>query len=123
MFNNVGRKIKKVANVFCWIGIVGYIILAICLFITAGSYYNTGDIVASGFVILFVGPALSWLVSLFIYGFGELIDKTNEINENINVVKHRLAKGNTKNKRSNEIERLYSEGLISEEEHQLLISQ
>ncbi len=76
-----------------------------------------------GFLCLFIGPALSWIISLFIYGYGELIDKENEIDQSLDVIKHRLSKfGNIKEKRSSEIERLYSEGLISEEEHQLLIN-
>lgn len=123
MFNNVGKKIKMIAKVLCWIGIVGYIIIALICFTTADSYYETGSLITMGFLCLFIGPALSWIISLFIYGYGELIDKENEIDQSLDVIKHRLSKfGNIKEKRSSEIERLYSEGLISEEEHQLLIN-
>ena len=88
MFNNIGKKIKVLAWVICIIGMVASLIGAIALWISAGtSYYgvNAGLILA-GFVTLIVGCVASWVGSFFCYGFGQLIDKTEENNYHLNQI-------------------------------------
>ena len=84
MFNNIGRKIKKLAKTLCWIGIALSGIFAIIMFVTASQAYGSelGTCVFLGFLFLIGGTLFSWLSSLFTYGFGELIEKACIIAEN-----------------------------------------
>ena len=86
MFNDIGRKIKTVAMIACWLGIIGSIILAISEFVVANelsnSYSRYSDIIANeiqtstttAWTALLAGPLAAWLVSLPLYGFGEAIE-------------------------------------------------
>lgn len=84
MFNNIGRKIKKLAKVLCWIGISFSIIFAVIMFFTASQTYGSeaGTCTFLGFLFLIGGTLISWLSSFFAYGFGELIEKACIIAEN-----------------------------------------
>ena len=73
MFDNIGGKIKNLAQVLCWIGIIVSVICAIALW-TQNSYRN--QTVALGFGVLIGGALSSWIGSFFVYGFGELIEET-----------------------------------------------
>ena len=73
MFDNIGRKIKTIAKIGCWIGVAASVILGPALM---GS--NEG----MAFVIMVIGSLSSWIGSWSLYGFGELIEKTTEIAEN-----------------------------------------
>lgn len=87
MFNNIGGKIKTVAKVLCWIGIVGSVIGGIAFMIAGGSvsqygYYRSGATGGSflvGLLIALVGALASWIGSFLLYGFGELIDVSKAI--------------------------------------------
>ena len=123
MFNNIGKKIKALAKVICWIQIVIYIITAIVMFIIASDSYTEGLYIAIAFAFLIIGPFFAWLSSFFIYGFGELIDKACEIERN---TRGGEIKSNTQiqldNERKSKIENLRLQGLITEEEYQNAIS-
>ncbi len=77
MFNNIGGKIKVLAQVECWLGIIGSGIYAIYLWVNGGG--SAGSIIR-GLIFLAGGALLSWIGSFFMYGFGELIDQATEIN-------------------------------------------
>ena len=88
MFNNIGAKIKTLAKILCWIGIIGSVISGIVI-IAAGSkggYYSTpygsissGSAVVAGILTMVLGSLLSWIGSFFAYGFGQLIENTDRI--------------------------------------------
>ena len=82
MFDNVGGKIKGFAKVVCWIGIIGSTIGGIGCFVASSGvrYSMQTTLILSGFAVITVGSLLSWLGSLFTYGFGELIEQTTAIN-------------------------------------------
>ena len=70
MFDNIGQKIMAAAKVIFWLGI-------------AYSAF-TGFVVAStsffaGLLVITIGALLAWYCSLFIYGFGRLIDNSETI--------------------------------------------
>ena len=71
MFENIGGKIKILAKVICWIGIIASVISAIALWTADSSYSPT---IALGFGVLIGGCLASWIGSFFAYGFGELVD-------------------------------------------------
>ncbi|PKM38958.1 MAG: hypothetical protein CVV04_11555 [Firmicutes bacterium HGW-Firmicutes-9] len=81
MFNSIGTKIKVAAKVITWIGIIGSIIAGIII-ISIGLYNENGGLLGIGFGILLGGSFISWISSWFIYGYGELIEKTSEIAKN-----------------------------------------
>ena len=69
MFNNIGGKIKSLAQVVCWIGIICSVISGIAIMAT------DEDLAFSGFVIIVIGSLVSWVSSFTLYGFGQLIEK------------------------------------------------
>lgn len=76
MFSNIGNKIQSVAQVFCWIGITLSMIAGIVLLGT------DEDLILTGLLVAGVGSLSSWIGSLFLYGFGELIVKVTQIEKN-----------------------------------------
>lgn len=73
MFDNIGGKIKALAQVVCWIGIVCSVIYGIVLMTT------DEDLVMAGFIVLVMGSVLAWVSSFALYGFGQLIENTDKI--------------------------------------------
>lgn len=69
MFNNIGGKIKTLAQVICALGIIGSVI--------GGIVFICNEIVLVGIVVLACGSLLSWVGSLGLYGFGHLIENTD----------------------------------------------
>lgn len=73
MFNNIGSKIKTLAKVLTWIGIIGSI--------AAGAAMV--DVVDEDIVVIVMlgtiigGSLVSWVGSFLLYGFGQLIENTD----------------------------------------------
>ena len=86
MFNNIGRKIKVLAKVLCWIGIVLSILAGagflVAYFKMSGYIHDPQFLVAAICCFVF-GPLLAWLNNMLLYGFGELVDKTMEIEKTV----------------------------------------
>lgn len=94
MFNNIGKKIKTLAKIICWIGIIGGLAAGLALIAlgAAGSgitVENNGSTAfVSGLVLIIVGivlmvvlPLLAWVSSFTLYGFGEMVESTSEIRQ------------------------------------------
>lgn len=83
MFADIGSKIKSLARVLCWLGIIAAVISGIAL-ISQGSasrgYYSSssGSLVFSGFLVMVLGSLFSWVGSFVLYGFGELVEASME---------------------------------------------
>lgn len=75
MFDNIGKKIKALTKVVCWIGMI----LTLALGIVLVAVYSNN--VAIGIPIMVGGPLLCWIGSFLMYGFGELVDRTMSIEE------------------------------------------
>ena len=87
MFSNIGGKIKALAKVVCWIGIIlsvisGGAMIAAGMGVFGYTGMPEGAAVVSGVLTIALGSLLSWIGSFFSYGFGELIEKTTEIARN-----------------------------------------
>lgn len=78
MYTNVGKKIKRLARVVAVIGIVISVISGISMIYTS---------FLSALIIAAIGSLFSWLSTLVLYGFGELI-------ENVSDVKRAIMNGN-----------------------------
>lgn len=70
MYKNIGKKIKKIAEVLTVIGIVACVI-------TGSMLISLGNM--TGLVYIFVMPFLVWIGSFFTYAIGELVDKVCDI--------------------------------------------
>lgn len=118
MYNNIGSQIKRLARIAFWLGLVSSIFVGI-VFMALNS-----SLIAIGLIIWFIiGPISSYVLSILLYGFGELIDKSCAIERNIRGEK-RISEAQEKaeSERINRLEKLRSQGLITEEEFQKAIS-
>lgn len=79
MFNNIGGKIKGVAQFITLIGII----VSVIIFLIIVSSGNDQSFIL-GFVILIVGCIGSWLSSLLLYGFGQLVENSDILVEKRN---------------------------------------
>ena len=80
MFNNIGRKIMTLAEVLCWLGILASILAAL-------AFKNT----SFAFIIVVGGVLLSWLSSFALYGFGELIENTSIIKDQLDDIRRSVS--------------------------------
>jgi len=77
MFNNIGDKIKTVAQTLCWIGIIISIILGIFLIVD-----NDGSAL-TGVLVMVLGSISSWIGSFVTYGFGQLVENSDILVEQL----------------------------------------
>ena len=76
MFNNIGSKIKTLAQVLTWIGIIGSSISGIVLMA------EDEDLIAAGLLTIIFGCLFSWVGSFLLYGFGQLVENSDRIAAN-----------------------------------------
>ena len=81
MYENIGGKIKTLAKVICWIGIVLSIVFGLILLI-ALSTDSPAIRIAVAIPVTVLGAFLSWIGSFTLYGYGELIELTAKIARN-----------------------------------------
>lgn len=78
MFDNVGGKIKGVAAIVTWLGIISSVILFFVILLPAIEAEKAG-MIALSFIILVIGCLISWLSSIVFYGFGQIIENSDII--------------------------------------------
>ena len=125
MFTNIGRKIKTLASVICWVGIIISAIGFIVMLILGIDDYD-GLLIGLSFAVLIVGGLGSWIGSFILYGYGELIDRMTSIDEKISgkdkqvgvkrVEEKPLINSEIEQKLA-KLEELRKDGLITEEEY------
>ena len=71
MFDDIGAKIKNVAVTVTWIGIIFSCISGIVMMC------SNEDLILPGFLTMIGGSLASWLSSLTLYGFGQLIENSD----------------------------------------------
>lgn len=87
MFDNIGGKIKGLAKFVCWAGIVMSVLMGILTMVGASQsssygygYRSSGGAgFLGGLIVMVAGGLGSWLGSLALYGFGELVDNVSSI--------------------------------------------
>ncbi len=75
MFNNVGAKIKTLATVLFILNVV-FTIIGVLLLCSAIDSLRALDFAATFLLLVFLaalGCCISWIFSLFVYGFGILV--------------------------------------------------
>ena len=79
MFTNVGGKIKTLASVIAWAGIIGCVI--------TGLVMVCRRMVMPGLALAVGGALGSWIVAFNLYGYGELIESNSLIASCMQVTK------------------------------------
>ena len=119
MFTNIGGKIKLLAKILCWTGIILSIITAIVLFVLDSVYNMGGLFVLIGFAVIIVGCLLAWVCSWLTYSWGETV-------ENVQAIRNVIAKDGEvvvkKQKSVSELDTLLAQGLITQEEYNKAIN-
>ncbi len=84
MFDNIGSKIKTLAKIITVVGIAISVIWGLVIMINAqtGTILD-GGIFFSGIIVIVLGSLISWISSFFMYGFGQLIESTQNIEETL----------------------------------------
>ncbi len=112
MFDNIGSKIKMLAKVICWVGIIMSCLAGLIILI------NGDDGAGVGLVIMIMGSLTSWVCSFFAYGFGELIDRTTEVANNTKkLALNQPTQPATPEDKLATLEKWRAQGLITEEEY------
>lgn len=70
MFDNIGGKIKSLAQITCWIGIVCSVIWGIVVWVEELGFWL-------GLGIIVLGSLGSWISAFTLYGFGQLIENSD----------------------------------------------
>lgn len=83
MYNNVGGKIKGIASFVTGIGIA----ISVCAGIVMIAVLE--DLVFWGFLVMIVGSIASWLATLLLYGFGQLIENSDIIAKHLKNLDHK----------------------------------
>lgn len=83
MYDNIGKKIKGLAKAL-------FIILSLMFVLYGATFIMGSRSIGSknyllGLSIILGGPLVAWISSWVLYGFGELVDKTCDIAEDINI--------------------------------------
>ena len=73
MYNDVGKKIKALMETLLMIGIVLSVVGGIVVMTISD------DLIVVGLLIVIVGSLASWIACIFAYAFGELVDRTCNI--------------------------------------------
>ena len=123
MYDNIGGKLKLLAKIIFYIQAIGSAIGGLA--IMAIDEY----MVVYGLLIFFLGPLFAWISSWFLYGFGELIETNSIIAKKISgevapqpAAASQSADAPKKDDRLERLNRLYADGLITEQEYQQAIS-
>ncbi len=114
MFNNIGNKIKGLASIITWIGIIISAVLGIALM------YLSHEFAFMGLCVFLVGALMSWICSSLFYGFGELIERTCRIGDYL--YSHQ-AGAPSPNVGNYQLLELLKNGVISQEEYEELMKQ
>lgn len=66
MFDNISKKIKSLATVIAWFGIIASVIVGL-------------QNMPAGIVIIILGCLGSWVCGMLVYGFGQLIENSDKL--------------------------------------------
>ena len=101
MYNETGSKIKKLATVMAWIGIIfSFLVIIVPILMLASGSKPGNDpapewfvfVVIAGIVLGIVGAFWSWLQYLLLAGYGELIEETSKSAAELKEIKEILRK-------------------------------
>lgn len=116
-YDRIGQRIKTLAQITFIAEAIAAVIAGLVII------GNDSDMTVYGLLLIVGGPFVAWVSSWLLYGFGELIDKACQIEYN---TRPDSAKSSVQrevdDERIRKLEKLRSEGLITEEEYQKAIT-
>lgn len=78
MFEYIGRKIKVLAKVMFWLGIIGWSLYGVIAIIVYASESDATNAVAS-LIIMLIALIASTVSSWLVYGLGQVIDNSDKL--------------------------------------------
>ena len=84
IFGNIGGRIKSLAKTLLWVKFIVWLVVAIYFSISDTGFLSAG-------IIFFGGLLVSWVSSLLLYGFGQLIDNSTHMVEQNNQLLNALS--------------------------------
>lgn len=90
MFNDSGKKIKKLAKTACYIGIGSACIVGLVILLLGMSLGMNGVAVIGVLLYIAIASFLAWLGSIVLYGFGELVDEAHLIRVGIEAINRKM---------------------------------
>ena len=82
MFNNSGAKIQTIAKILFVINLIG-VGVGFLVMLIMGIVYDFGLYIGMSFVVLIGGLLVSYIESLIIYSFGELVKNTKDTKDSM----------------------------------------
>ena len=98
-YDNIGSKIKGLAQLAFAIEAIAAVITGIALMAT----HRT--LILYGLLVLFIGPFLAWVSSWLLYGFGQLIENSDIIAAEYNRKNEKYEKNAVKNNERKQAQR------------------
>ena len=83
MFTQIGKKIKTLAKALCAFLAIASVIGGFYVIFSFGGLLGTLNAILLGVLIILVGSLLGWLSSLMLYAFGELVDNSEIIRDQL----------------------------------------
>lgn len=120
MFINIGKKIKIFAKILFWLGITSGVIASIVMFCLPDetNLHLHNLYIGLGFAFLFGAPLIFYLLSLFIFSWGEMVDNVGKLKLNFCKNDNEEAKEKIVDIREEQLKNLLDEGLITAEEYE-----
>lgn len=79
MYDNIGGKIKSLAKTIFVLEVLAIVIIG---FVAMAQSEGDGETAQIAFIIMLVAFIVAWISSWFLYGFGEIIEKLCQIEQN-----------------------------------------
>ncbi|MCR5680956.1 MAG: hypothetical protein K6G29_00785 [Clostridiales bacterium] len=82
MFQDVGKKLKVIAQILFWVGILGDVAFAIFIINTSAKYLvfmGTPVGIIGAIVMILLIAFASWVSALLLYAYGQLVDDVSAI--------------------------------------------
>ena len=84
MYKHIGHKIKVLAQVIAWLGIIGSCILGIAAGLSLGYAADEAILgILLGILVAGLGSLFAWIGGFLLYGFGQLVDNSDKMAESI----------------------------------------
>lgn len=84
MFDNIGGKIKVVAQTVCLLGIIASVLIGMRIIVQGGIS------ILLGFLTIAIGSVFSWLGSFIFYGIGQLIENSDILVDKIDNIEEQI---------------------------------
>ena len=117
MFNNIGKKIKKLAQFGCWVGIICCVITGIVFLALISEDWI---FIIPGLLTLILGPILMWIGSWLLYSWGDTVDNVQALKNyqcGENLAENSFSKEKKMDSKKQKLDELLSSGLISLDEY------